>query len=169
LSSLLLPDQHVDEFDPQPDIEIARAFDRLLRQIDDRLRCFWVKTDATSFEHPGRWHIARLHPNPELCAYWVIQHDDGSYCEPQERHLERLKAMDSHTRNVLEGMRQRRRDRDAARRKAFDETRREFREKLLDRLDHLYNARISVPRVPGAQVTQHGGGLVAVEKSPASW
>lgn len=164
---LLLPDHAVDEFDPKPDIEVARAFDRLLQSLDDKLRCFWVKPDAKSFENPGRWHIARLHSNPELNAYWVVQNEDGSYCEPQQRHLDRLKAMDSHTRNVLEDIHKLRRTRDIERHKAFMERRREFREKLEERLDHIYNARISVPRIPGAMVQRGKGGLLTVTKPKA--
>jgi hypothetical protein len=162
--SFLLPGHYADEFDPNPDIAVARAFDRLLKALDDKLFCFWVKADAVNFENPGRWHVGRLHSNPELNTYWVIQNADGSYCEPQERHLLELKRMDTHSRNVLADVEQARSTRQLAKRKEFEETRREFREKLAERLDSLYDAHVSVPRIPGAEVAHVGGGLLTVTK-----
>jgi hypothetical protein len=126
--------------------EIGRAFDQMLQTLDPQLRLVWVKEGAQNFEDPGRWHIVRFHNNPELSAYWVIQNEDGSYCEPQMRHFERLQQMDTHTRDVMESIRQRRKAKDAARRKHFDEKRRMFRELLEERLEQIAGSSISVPR-----------------------
>jgi hypothetical protein len=147
-STLILPDHAADEHQRavEHDVAIAHAFGRLLRELDPQLTLFWVKSDSTSFENPGRWHIGRLHSNPELNTYWVIQNEDGSYCEPQERHLERLRAMDSHSRNVMEDMRRRRKLRHQAARQRFDERRAMFRELLEERLAHIYGSSIRVPR-----------------------
>lgn len=151
---MLLPGHSVDEM-AIADIGVAMKFEETLRAIDDRLRCFWVKPDATSFDNPGRWHIGFLHGNPELNQYWVIQNDDGSYCEPQDRHLARLQAADTSRFDVYARITQNRAEAAKARQKAFEEKRREFREKALERLDFIHGPRpISVPK------TVTAGGVV---------
>jgi hypothetical protein len=142
----VLPGHPADEMDFQHASEVARAFDRLLKHIDDKLFCFWVRVDAVAFDNPGRWHIGRLHSNPELNTYWVIQTPDGGYREPAETDLEWLREHDSHTRNVLAAIRDRRKLRDAVKARDFEETRREFREKLTERLAYNHGSAIRVPR-----------------------
>jgi hypothetical protein len=146
---LLLPGHVVDEFTDgiEHDIAVAQAFNRLLQEIDPQLKCFWVKEGAKSFANPGRWHIVREHPtNVELNAYWVCTNPDGSYCVPNDTHLEALKRIDTHTGQRTYGdIQQARTSKALAREKAFEEKRREFREKLAERASHLFDARISVP------------------------
>lgn len=157
----LLPGHAVDEFDPAPDITVAKAFDDLLQTLDKRLRCIWVRENATSFANPGRWHIARFHSNPELSAYWLIQNEDGSYCEPQMRHFERLQAMDTWTgRRTYQDFVDARSAKKRKQAQAFEEKRREFREKLDERLRHIQNARISVPALPKPMVIERDKTLV---------
>lgn len=153
-AELVIPGHAAEEYDPQPDARIAYELNTLLRIIDDRLRCFWVRVNATSFEHPGRWHIGRFHSNPEFNTYWVICNEDGSYCEPQERHLQRLLQYDTHARNRYADIEKARTTRKAEKRKQMEDTRARFRDELQDRLDHLYDARIAVPKNPLVVVEQ---------------
>lgn len=155
-ADFVVPGHLADEFDPMADIEVARSFNRLLQSIDDKLFCFWVKPDAEAFDHPGRWHIGRLHSNVELNTYWVCETPEGGYREPNESDLEWLREHDSHTRDVLAAMRERRKLKDAAKRQRFEEIRREFREKLKERLDYNYSSQILVPRrAADAPVAKH--------------
>lgn len=162
MSDLQIAGHDQDEMDFAKSAEVARSFDHMLQALDPNLRLVWVKHDAKNFSDPGRWHIVRFHPNPELVAYWVVQNPDGSYCEPTERHLERLRQMDSHTRDVMEDIRQRRKAKAAARRKLVDERRREFREKLTERLEHIASSKISVPRAPSDLVVAKTPSIVTV-------
>jgi hypothetical protein len=153
---LLIPGHAAEEFDATHDIAVARAFDEMLKTLDPRLRCFWVKADSVNFENPGRWHVGFFHSNPELRTYFVVQDPDGSYCEPSERHFEELKRRDSWTRNAYSDIERARAQRKGRAVRAFEEKRREFREKLLDRLGHIHDSRISVPRAIG----ETGGRLI---------
>jgi hypothetical protein len=169
-AELVIPGHAAEEFDPNPDARIAYELNTLLRIIDDRLRCFWVRVNATSFEYPGRWHIGRFHTNPEFNTYWVICNEDGSYCEPQERHLQRLLQYDTHARNRYQDIEKARSTRKAEKRKQLEDTRRRFREELLDRLEHIANGRISVPKAVPVVVEQdktlvdpHGNELRSVK------
>lgn len=164
----LLPGHAVDEFDPAPDIAVAKAFDDLLQTLDSRLRCIWVKPDAESFPVGGRWYIARFHSNPELSAYWVIQGDNGEYCEPQMRHFERLQAMDTWTgRRTYQDFVDARSAKKKAQAKQFEEKRREFREKLDERLRHINDARISVPSLPKPMLIERDKTLVLPDGTAA--
>jgi hypothetical protein len=148
--ALLLPGHVVDEFTDgiEHDIAVAQAFNKLLHEIDPQLKCFWVKEGAKSFGNPGRWHIVRQHPhNDELNTYWCVSKPDGSYCVPDDSHLRALKAMDTHTgAHTYDTVQQARTSKALAKEKAFEEKRREFREKLAERASHLFDARISVSK-----------------------
>lgn len=149
MSHLLLPGHVSDEYEMGvlADIDLAMGFRQLLKQLDEHLDLIWVKEGAVNFPKPGRWYIVRKHPggNDELNAYWVIEDRDGNYCVPGDEHIERLRQMDSHTRDVYEDIRQRRTWQQAAKRKAFDEKRAEFVEKLEERAKHMHGVQIAVP------------------------
>lgn len=146
--TIFLPGHHVDEATDGAfaDLAVAQAFNKLLKAIDPCLKLAWVPENAASFENPGRWHIVRENPhNPEFNTYWVVQTPDGRYCEPQEMHLERLKAMDTFAGKRMDleiaNARSERKKRAAQR---MEDARREFRETLAERLDHIYDARIAI-------------------------
>lgn len=147
---LILPGHVVDEYEggAERDIGIAQAFNRVLKELDPQLRLFWVKPGATSFEDPGRWHVARVHEhNPELNTYFVI--NDGTpergYAAPSDSDIEALKAIDVSTGQRTYGQIEAARTaKQKARDKAFEERRREFREKLSERLSHLYDPKVAI-------------------------
>jgi hypothetical protein len=159
-----------EEFEAGPDILVAAAFREHLKAIDPQLDCIWVKPNARNFPNPGRWHIVRWHSNPELTCYWVVQDEKGDYCEPGEFHLQRLMAIDSRTQDRMRQIQDARNSRATKRRARVEETRREFREKLMDRLDHLANARVHIPRdivLPDRIEVPQPGGLEPAAKTLA--
>ena len=167
---MILPGHVSDEYETGanaaaagPDISQAMAFRDVLKALDPYLDLIWVREGAVNFPVAARWYMVRWHPggNDELNAYWVVQNPDGSYCPPDDRHIEALRRIDSHSRNAYEELRQRRTDRQAARRKEFDARREAFKELLLERISHLHDARISVPKLPAAMVVERDKTIVA--------
>lgn len=155
-----LPGHSVDEMS-MGDIGVAKRMDELLLSLETEypLRCFWVKPDAKSFDYPGRWHIGYFHANPELRQYFAITNPDGSYTEPGIQHFEAILARDTFTGQMSYDKIQATREGKAkalATRKA--DLRREFREKLDERLRFINNVQIAVPSKPQA---------IAVEKDTA--
>jgi hypothetical protein len=124
----------------------AAIFDGLLKQIDPRLQLRWIKAGARSFPEDcwARWLIVRLNEGT-YPTYWVVQNPDGSYSEPDERHLEALRSLDeaSHP-GVYQRYRKRLAAEAADRQYRKTEKRREFRETLLDRLNHVFDVRVAV-------------------------
>lgn len=167
-SDLLLPGHAADAIDPSHDVGIARAFDAHLQELDERLRCFWVKPDAEGFDPSGRWYVGLMHPNVELRQFWAVTNPDGSYCEPGQRHLDMLMRMDTQSgQQSWQKIQEARTTSQLAREKRREETRREFREKLTDRLDHAYNPRVAIPKaipVPQPGLTTPARELVVVER-----
>ncbi len=145
---LLLPGHRVDEMTDgiEHDVAVAQRFGELLRALDDRLRLFWVKPDATSFSDPGRWHIAWVHPhNPELNTYFVVKGENGEYAPPTDSDIEALQRIDTYSgRRSYQQIANARTRKQEAKDKAFEEKRREFRETLTDRLAHLYDPRVAI-------------------------
>jgi hypothetical protein len=149
--NLWLPETSAEEWDPAAaagkSTGHALQFRAYLQDIDSRLDLVWVKDQAASFpEHCwNRWLMVRWNEGAPP-TFWVVQDPDGGYCEPDERHLEALRAIDSAARPDVWRRHQQsvaRRNADAQWRK--DETHRRFREELADRLDHIFDARIAVP------------------------
>lgn len=144
---LYLPDEVREEIErverSGSHYDVAQRFRARLKQIDERLDLIWVKRGATSFPVPGRWYIVRKGEHARANAFWVVQDEHGRYCDPTDQHLERLRAMDSYAHpDVWRRLERSRRADEAAARKRREETRREFREKLLERLD--FNHRVQV-------------------------
>lgn len=148
LDGFYLPDHVQGEYvaGAQRDIMVTRAFQSMLNDLDPHLRVFWVPEAATSFEHPGRWHIGRFGVRDELNAYWVVQTPEGTYCEPQQMHFDRLLQMDTFrdAKRAYQKLQQARTDRQLRRRKEFEARREAFRELLTERLDHIFDTRIAV-------------------------
>ena len=146
---LWVPDEVREEIlraeDAGGDRQRAIAFRKQLKGIDPLLDIIWVKRGTTSFPVGGRWYIVRYGEHAKAKAFWVVQDDQGRYCPPTDQHLERLQAKDSHAHpDVWERMRRTREATTAASKKRMEETRREFREKLLERLTFNHSTQIRV-------------------------
>lgn len=146
---LWVPDEVREEIaraeDAGGDRERAIAFRKQLKAIDPLLDIIWVKRKATSFPVGGRWYIVRYGEHAKAKSFWVVQDDKGRYCAPTDQHLERLQAMDSHAHgDVWKRIAATRAADKAAADKKMADTRREFREKLLERLDFNHRVQIAV-------------------------
>lgn len=147
-SGLLLPDHAAQNYrrDMQVDemVDRARGFNRLLRQIDDRLSLVWAneQADAPGLV-PGRWHVRRRNGAGVPDTYMAILGEGGSYREPDSSILRELQKRDLWTRD---GMRDLERRGDAevrAREAAAERTRAERREEFRDRYKALDSPGVS--------------------------
>lgn len=151
---LILPGHTFDEYDSGVgELEVALSFRRQLKALDERLTVFWAKPGSplAAADGTGRWYIVRVHPNPELTNYWVVEDEQGNYCVPQQRHIDRLQQMDTWTGRrrysdfeLARSAKKRKKEAELA------ELRRELREKLEERLAHINDTRVSVPRAISA-------------------
>lgn len=141
------------ELEATAEYEVERIKGRMswflgeLKKLDSRLGLIYIKPGSTVFPKSPRWAITRKN-ELTLPSYWIIEDENGNFCEPDQRHLDRMHQMDAaksktSAAQILEDERRRV---DAEKRAAKEETSREFREKLLDRLNHIYDPRISVPK-----------------------
>ncbi len=145
---LWVPDEARDEIErlenAETDIDVAAAFRRRLRAVDARLDIIWVKRGATSFPVPGRWYITRQSEDGAASAFWVVQTEGGHYTPPTDQHFDALMARDTWghpdvRRRILATQAEEK----AAAQKKMEDSRREFREKLLEQLE--FNNRVQVP------------------------
>jgi len=125
----------------------AIAFRRLLKEVDPRLDLLWVKENAEFFPIACRWYIVRWNENVDA-SYWVIQTDDGEYSDPEMEHFNRLRQNDTANVDVWEEYQKARVSREKSSANRLEELRREFREKLTERLDHIYNASVPITNKP---------------------
>lgn len=151
-SGLLIPDNALDATGEYlSPAEAARHcveaawFRKLLKSVDPRLDLIFVKPGSKVFEHSPRFYITRRSENAHD-QYWVIQDREGNYCVPTQEHFDRFQSGDAAKRPSLwkeyEANREARVERA---RKHKEELRREFREKLTERLDHIYDpARVLI-------------------------
>lgn len=145
--TLFIPGTAGMEYDEESvgSIASARAFLRELKAIDSRLELIWARPNAESLDG-GFWYIVRRNEHaPD--TYWQINDGDGVYADPEWRHIERLKAADAAAHPRIYEDYRRRCDADrAAGEKTREELHREFRERLLERLGHVYDTQIAVPK-----------------------
>lgn len=140
-----------EEFDEAYDIAAAALFRRRIKDLDPRLDLIFVKEGAKHFPISPRWYIIRRN---ELVTptFWVIETPEGEYCMPTELHYQGLLKLDtwSSRRSVVDEVKakQERKKRDKEKRKAALSE--QFRETLLDRLEHLANPRVAVPELPAS-------------------
>jgi hypothetical protein len=124
-------------------VAAALAFRRRLKELDSRLDLFYSKPTATAFK-PHRWIITRrndLVPD----SYWLVEGEDGEYCEPSDKHFQRLQEYDTQAHaDVWKRMEREQKRRRESGEKKHEEKRREFREKLLERLDHEFETTVPV-------------------------
>ena len=97
-SGLLLPDHAAQnyrrELQVEAQLEHAKGFNKLLRQIDRRLSLVWVNENADAPGLvPGRWHVRRENDGaPD--SYMAILGEGGSYREPDSSILRELQKRD---------------------------------------------------------------------------
>lgn len=154
-SGLIIPPNILDateEFDTVSPREAARHgyeaiwFREELKSLDPSLDLIFVKPGSRVFPESPRFYITkyREHTND---AFWVIQDENGNYCPPDQRHLDRFMQGDTHRNPRLRDEYQKTREmrkRRAAKRKA--ELLDQFEEMLLERLDFVFDG-------PGLHVT----------------
>lgn len=112
-----------------------------LKRVDEMLDLIFVKPGSKVFPISPRFYITRRsHHLPD--QWWVIQDDDGTYCPPDMRHLNRFLEGDmSRNPRILEKMRKQRGEREERARRRKQELLDEFSEKLLERLDFEFGGR----------------------------
>jgi hypothetical protein len=156
MSHLWLPENEHAE-----DLVVDRAWERLgaarefraaLKAIDERLDLVWAPEGSTSVPKDNRWYIIRR-GDSGIGGMWMCEDEHGEYCEPNERHLDALCQMDpSKTGNAHRRIADGRAARKAAREAHRADKSAEFRESLLDRLDHIYDARVFVSAANAAKL-----------------
>ena len=178
MSDLLLHEQTRNEIAEETErdaalgVGLAHGLRTALADVDHRLKLAFSKPGGNAEKRvlePGYWYILRFDQHGGAPDYWRItekggldgEHGDG-YSHPEWAHIEALKSRDSwrHPR-VWQEFEKRRRDAARAREKRSEELHAEFKEKLLERLDHLYRPQIAVTaamkaRADGSAVSEGG-------------
>jgi hypothetical protein len=145
---------HGEEFDMErasSDLELAEEFRARLKLIDHRLDLIWVKDGARSFPRGARWYIVRDNPGGLPATYWMVNDgtEEEGYDTPAERHLERLRAMDTARHpDAWRSYEKNRLKHDQAKEKRRAVRREERREQTADILSHHLDVRVSVPEMP---------------------
>ncbi len=158
---LVLSDRTSEQIDYQAAHEVASVmgFRVALQEIDPRLDVVFAKPGAKVLDG-GYWYIVRFNDNAPP-SFWKVSDEHDAPCAPDERHLRRMHEIDT-TRNGGYQRFERIREQAArAEQKQREEQHREFREKLDERLGHLYGSRIVVPSsVPSVASRESVGTLL---------
>ena len=139
-----LPDTFIREQADQAEEQLLKAveFRRLLQAADERLDIRWG--GAPPWPIYPRWYIIRRSPQGRA-FFWVIQTEEGEYCEPQERHLNRLRESDLEVNPKLWDKIMAEREAEKRRSQVAEATRHEhFRERLTEALAHIFDGHIPV-------------------------
>lgn len=125
----------------------ALAIREELRRVDPRLDVIFVKPGSEAFPISPRWYFVRRNEQT-VDSYWVIQDENENYSPPTFKHVEWLRRFDTAARGraVWDEFEKARKEREARAEKRRQELRREFREKLLERLDFIFDG-------PSVQIT----------------
>jgi hypothetical protein len=139
MSSLILPDwvRHNVEREKAVDeqLELARYWNRLLKEIDEQLSLVWVHEESPPYPgiQPGRWHIKRRVPG-SVDIYIPITGPSGEYMEPHSGILEELQRRDLWGREGLHAIRKQQArqalERERNRERQLEEINQEFRERV---------------------------------------
>lgn len=162
--SVWIPEADSDELDVDAARGIGHAalFRLDLKAIDDRLDIVWARPGAEALEG-GYWYIVRRNPRPMHDTYWKVCTPDGGYADPGIEHLEALRARDQHRHgSMYAAHRRREEERERQGKKRLAETSREFREKLEERLDHLFTPKAFIDARMADQVAAVTKGGVAL-------
>lgn len=134
------------EFDAARECTEARLIREFLQlNVDPRFDVIYAKPGATTLRG-GYWHII-FRNDSGMPNIWEVCSLDGKGepCYPTMEHVRRIQQTDLNHRNVWDDYQ--REKAAAARRKEKDAEAKheEFREKLLERLEHLYRVQIHLP------------------------
>lgn len=162
MTQLWLPENEHSE-----DLAVGRALDHLdkavefrraLKALDERLDVVWAKKGARMVPQDERWYIIRR-SDSGIGGMWCICAPDGGYADPGPEHIAALERQNpERTGNVAKRVRDGRAQREAMRAREKQERSERFQEGLLDRLDHIHDGRISVPRaIPPSKVVLPAG------------
>ena len=117
---------------------------KLLKEVDPRLDLIYAKPNAVAFPIPDRWYIIRRNEAAPV-AFWVVQDENGTYCPFSQAHFDRFRQGDTATNpdlwKKMAGAAMARKERAQ---RAMDEKRAEFRERLLERLDHNHETTVAI-------------------------
>jgi hypothetical protein len=126
----------------EEDLLVIVEFRKQLRLIDERLGC--VHGAGPPWPKWPRWYIIRTAPEGRP-YYWVVEDEQGEYCVPDQRHLDRLMEIDGERNpKAWYAYRTFREKRERERQKRIDAKSEEFQEKLLDAIGHIEDTRIPV-------------------------
>ena len=134
----------------------AEEFARALHDYNPRAELRFIKrgADWAPEDWRGRWAVVVKNGGGVPPSVFIVQTPAGEYSDPLPEHLGALMAKDAE-RNSRAWREQRsqheKRERD--RRIRGEEKHREFRETLLDRVNHLHDARIAVTEAMKERVT----------------
>lgn len=134
-----------DEYVVAEKLASAVMFRRRLKEIDSRLDLIFVHERSIVFPDSPRYYIIRRN-DVGPTAYWVIQTPDGEYCEPGEEHIQALQRKDAASRNLADELRRAHEKAELEKQKAKVARSEQFREALNERLSHVLDTRIAVPR-----------------------
>lgn len=178
MSQLVLPENVLDAtgsyVDPEQaaqDTLVMLEWNRLIKDLDPRLSFHFVPpqdpTKPTMWPKDQRWYLVRRN---ELVAdsFWVVEDEQGEYCTFSRKHYDKFREMDTHrSPHVWREFRKREEARLAAVEKRTQEKRREFREKLLERLEFNDTTTIAVtPEMKERLAGGRKGGDAGLEPRP---
>jgi hypothetical protein len=145
-----------------------------LHDIDHRLQLRFAKPGARLLDE-GYWYFIRFNDAGVAPSYWKLTEKGGlddehgpGYSHPEWAHIESLQKRDTWRHpHVWREYEKRRANARRDREKHSEELHREFREKLLDRLNHIYGVQIAVTgamkaRADGEGVSEGGAVLPAL-------
>lgn len=145
---IAVPDDYLDatdEYNEADAIDQCVDFRRWLKEVDSRFDLVYVKVGAKSWPKDNRWYIVRRNDNGLPANIWVVEDEQGDYCEPNERHAARLREMDAAAHPRLWDDIQKRRAKKALDVELRHEaTRDEFRTKLGERLDSIFGSSVAI-------------------------
>lgn len=134
------------EFDAAREIAEVHLFREWLHELDVRLDILYAKPGAKLLDG-GYWYIYRRN-EAAVPTYWKVSDADGRPCVPDRRHIEMLERIDgSRHPRIYQEYRQRQDRARRAKEETAEDRHREFREKLDEKLKHIYeaDARIFLP------------------------
>jgi hypothetical protein len=117
-----------------------------LHGIDPQLDVVYAKPGAKMVAKDDRWYIIRR-TDTGIGGMWMCEDENGEHVFPNDHHIAQLRALDVQKHGDINNVIANERERAANEAKKAREAKSEsFRTELKDRVDHLHDARISVPK-----------------------
>lgn len=123
----------------------AWVFRTQLKELDTN-RIDMIRTLAGCEFAEGDRYLIVYRSEDGLVSFFLIQDEDGSFCDPDERHWDRLMRYDQARSNgsLLDKFRKEREMVVAAGKVAHEDKRAEFRERLDDAFSHLFDSKVAI-------------------------